>query len=175
VLVVAHGCAPVALRHGHVDAVADGAPGAGQGADVTVPFSADDGALVVASGPGPVGVSSGDAERVLRSVLLDPVRSDLNIIPHELLIGRVSLASGLGAPAMDGVPGWVRLYRGVAIASCAALSKPVPVVPDWASALHAIVVTSTDPTTIVAYYGAGTGVCELRAKPEAAVAPDFLE
>ena len=150
-------------------------PAQAKALDVAVPFSADDGALVVATGPGPVGVSSEDAEAVVRSVMLSNAPPSQPLPPHESLVGQVSLASGLGAPAMAGVPAWVMLYRGVAIASCAAISKPVPVVPDWASGLHALIVTSTDPATIVTYYGAGTGVCELRAKPEAAVAPDFLE
>jgi len=144
---------------------------------VGVPFSADQGALILANGPAPDAMAVGDAESVMKLVLarmLPGTSFDAGLPrPYQLLSGPVTLAPGTGAPPLDAVPAWVMIYPGIP-ASCAPTLTPMtyPPAPTWASGLHAIIVTNPDPSTAIVYYGAGTSNCSPpRSQPVAVVGP----
>jgi len=148
---------------------------------VKVPFSADQGTLVLVDGPAPEGMAVGDAEGVMK-VVLTKMLPGTNFEagwprPDQLLSGLVTLAPGTGAPPLDAVPAWVMIYPGIP-ASCAPSLTPMtyPPAPTWASGLHAIIVTNPDPSTAIVYYGAGTSNCSPpRSQPVAVVGPTSFE
>jgi len=147
---------------------------------VSVPFSADQGTLVLVDGPAPDGMTAGDAESVLKLVMakmLPGSNFDAGLPrPYQLLSGRVTLEPGIGAPPLDGVPAWVMIDRGI-VASCAPSLTPTtyPPAPAGASGLHAIIVTNPDPNSAIVYYGAGTQNCSApRLQPVADVSPAWF-
>jgi len=155
-------------------------PADAQALRVTVPFSADQGTLVLADGPGPQGISEDEARTILGALFAGTDASGpAPLRPHVLLAGRVSLAAGFGAPALDEVPAWVMIYQGILGATVNCAPPPpgtYPPAPAWASGLHAIIITNGDPSTTIAYDGAGTGLCvPPRAEPIARVAPTTFE
>jgi len=155
-------------------------PADAQALRVTVPFSADQGTLVLADGPGPQDISEDEAQTILGDLFAGTDASKpAPLRPHVLLAGRVSLAPGFGAPALDEVPAWVLIYQGIPGATVNCSAPPpgtYPPAPAWASGLHVIIVTDPDPSTAVAYDGAGTGLCvPARAEPIARVAPTTFE
>jgi hypothetical protein len=128
---------------------------------VTVPFEADRGALVVTARRILSAVSADQALQVVHAVLETTYggsQVDFVLPAHELLAGAVTLARGLGAPALDRVSGWVFIFQ-LPAASCAATMTRPPPPPTWASGLTAVIVTSPDADRAVTYQGAGTGVC----------------
>ena len=138
---------------------------------VSVPFSADQNALVVMAGQAPSNISTSRAQAILRAVFFN-IGSSV-VPPHELLAGRVTLAPNLGAPALHATRAWVMIYEG-GHAACPYNPSvaTAPSVPATASGLNAIIVTTSDPKAAIGYYGEGTGLCPPPlTRPTATVGP----
>ncbi len=140
---------------------------------VAVPFSADRGALVVTHGAAPAGFSASAAEHEFSTIMTSALGDPDARIPHQLLVGRVSLTSGLGTPPVFGERAWVVVYEPLP-PSCAP-GRPgttQPALPPYASGLSALIFTQPGATNAITYQGAGTGECGvLNTRPSAWVGP----
>jgi hypothetical protein len=144
-------------------------PAASAALRVRLPFTADDGALVVTPGAPPVGFNATAADREF-STILEGTYGDPHIkLPHELLAGRVTLVGGLGVPPLPGVAAWVVVYPEPEAACAVGLpDTTLPPAPPDASGLYALIFTEPGAVNAVSYQGAGTGSCGvLSAKPKA--------
>jgi hypothetical protein len=180
-LVALVGCSSGAVRHDSssrattttpVTAAAGGPPSTAlNGAQgLAVPFTADNGALVITAGPPPDDVTAQQAaDRAAR------LRTSAGRAPIvTVLSGRVTLAAGLGPTAIVDQPAWIVGYIQEYVAACP--GRPAgaiePTVPPSASHLTAIIITGA--TAVVGYFGAGTGICTLRSEPEVASEDDLV-
>jgi hypothetical protein len=128
-----------------------------------VPFTADQGALVVTAGAAPTGITgAAAAQAVAGTSHFWPVRAIGAPMP-----GTAHLRSGLGVPAIDGHPAWIVPVRYVGEYACPMIAYPTPSIPPWASHLTVIIVTGTSPGEIVLYAGVGTGPCQPNVQPHA--------
>jgi len=132
---------------------------------VTVPFTADNGALTVTGGPGPDDVTQDQAVAITNNLLGDRTR------PAEIISvvsGLVTLATGLTIDTVSGQPAWVVVYHREVLASCPAMSTTMTA-PPTASNLEAMIVLGPPtpagedirqtPSPVYDYLGAGLGTC----------------
>ena len=136
---------------------------------VTAPFTADDGALLVVAGPPPAGVDQDRATEILHQ--LAPDFPD-HPTTYQVFPGRVTMAEGLGAPALDGVAAWVVVYQRYTVASCPVElddgSSTTTTTPPRASGLSVLIVAGPSVTDdVTRYQGAGVNFCSTTAAPSA--------
>lgn len=119
-------------------------------------------ALVVTTGPAPDDVSEQQAAD--RAIQLRTSAGKAPIVT--VLADRVTIAAGLGPMPIVDQPAWIVAYTQQYVAACPnRLTGGVePTVPSSASHLTAVIITGA--TTLVGYFGAGTGICTLRSEPE---------
>ena len=136
-----------------------------------VPFTADDGALVVTTGGAPDDVTEQQAAD--RAIQLRTSAGKAPIVT--VVAGRVTIAAGLGPMPIVDQPAWIVAYTQLYVAACPnRLSGGVePTVPSSASHLTAIIITGS--TTLVGYFGTGTGICTLRTEPEVVSESDLVD
>ena len=137
---------------------------------VTPPFTADNDALVVVAGPPPAGVDQDRATEILHQ--LAPDLPD-HPTTFQVFPGRVTMADGLGAPALDGVAAWVVVYQRYAEAACPVEgvgdeSSTTTTTPAWASGLTVLIVAGPSITDdVTRYEGAGVWLCSTTVAPSA--------
>jgi hypothetical protein len=136
---------------------------------LTVPLTADGGALVVTEGEPPSDVTK---ERALSRFheLRSPATQPTVI---GVVSGLVSLRPGLGHDLVAYRPAWVIAYTETTVSSC--LVETMPTTPPDASNLRAVVIMGEQPlagTTggptiapIFGYDGAGTDICGPSTEP----------
>jgi hypothetical protein len=139
---------------------------------VNVPFTADDGALVVTVGPPPADVAH-DRARIRAQELRGTSRADdPNIVA--VVSGLVTLRAGLSPDSVVNRPAWIVVYTQNLMAACPEMGAEAPV-PTWASNLRAVVILGEQPlpaddgtgtiSPIFGYDGAGTGLCGRKLTP----------
>ena len=137
---------------------------------VTVPFTADNGALVVTDGPPPDDVTQDQAVAITNELLRSQVSSPkVTSVVH----GLVTLAPGLAADSVTARAAWIVVYDQDQLAACPA--SPQPTAPASASNLRALLVFASPPpvgndqrivpSPIYEYQGAGLGLCGPTSQP----------
>ncbi len=139
---------------------------------VTVPFTADDGALVVTTGAPPADVTRDRAVARVRELRRTARSDDPNIVA--VVSGLVTLGPGLSPDAVVDRPAWIVIYTQNLLAACPARGTE-PTMPAWASNLRAVIVLGERPlpaddgsgtiSPIFGYDGAGTGLCDRSVTP----------
>ncbi len=144
------------------------------GGPLVAPIEADDGALVVTPGSGPVGVSRDQAVALAVHVLGDLASSRTTI---QTLTGEVSLSAakvqiGSRVPTLIRQPAWVVAYRSQILSNCPMMTGTPPV-PANASDLDALLITGPTIAQVTIYHGTGTGPCVPSTHPVAVSAPNL--
>jgi hypothetical protein len=131
--------------------------------NLTVPFTADDGALTVTAGPPPDGITPTQVQAILEMLGSPPPSGGFNYPvlpaawPGSVVSGRVSLKAGLGVPAIDARPAWIVpiTYAGL----ICPYNPDEANHPPWASHLAMIIIEGTGNDQIIEYTGIGGGGC----------------
>jgi hypothetical protein len=139
---------------------------------VTVPFTADAGALVVTAGPPPGDVTHDRAVTRVQELRRTARADDPSIVA--VVSGLVTLRAGLSADSVINRPAWIVIYTQNLMAACPAIATE-PQVPSWASNLRAVVILGEQPlpandgtgtiSPIFGYNGAGPGLCYRQVTP----------
>ena len=137
---------------------------------LTVPFTADGGALVVTEGEPPPDVTKEQA--LSRFQELRGSATQPTVIA--VVSGQVSLRPGLGQDLVAYRRAWVVAYTETGITSCP-LIDTMPTTPPNASNLRAVVIMGEQPLAgtaggppiapVFGYDGAGTGICGPSMEP----------
>jgi len=139
---------------------------------VTVPFTADGGALVLTEAEPPSDVTKERALTRFNELRTHPTPTVVAVVS-----GLVTLATGLGHDVVVNRPAWVVAYTEIDAVACPSMgpSETSPVPPATASHLRAMIMMGEQPlpgtaggpaiAPIFGYDGAGTGVCSLRTEP----------
>jgi hypothetical protein len=132
---------------------------------VTVPFTADNGALTVTAGPAPDNVTQDQAVSITNNLLgaHSPTAQILSAVS-----GLVTFGPGLTADTVSGQPAWVIVYRRDGVVACPAMPTTATA-PTTASNLQAMIVLGPPtpagedirqtPPPVYDYRGAGIGLC----------------
>jgi len=136
---------------------------------VTVPFTADSGALVVIAGEPPPEVTKERALTRFHDLRASPTPTVVAVVA-----GLVTVGAGLGHDVVVNQPAWVVAYTETDVAACPTV-EGTPTVPSTASHLRAVIIMGDQPLAgtgagpmiapIFGYDGAGTGVCSPRTEP----------
>jgi hypothetical protein len=137
---------------------------------LSVPFTADEGSLVVTPGRAPDGLTQERALtrfHQLRGSTLEPT-------VVSVVSGEVTLRPGLTATPVVNQPAWVISYTIIVAAACPAMVGEPDTAPPTASHLHAFLMFGDEPVPsgasasvarVIGYEGAGTGICEPSTEP----------
>ncbi len=126
---------------------------------LTVPFTADQGALVAVAGPAPVGVSAAEARRTVDSLVAQQL--SLFHVAQTPLAAQISLRAGIGVPPIHAAAWIVPLaLNSKVVINCPVIPAPVPALPATASDLHVALVIGPSPDQVFVYEGAGIGICD---------------
>ena len=140
---------------------------------LTVPFTADQDALVVTAGAAPSGIDLARAE-ALAAALPGGLYGSPPVVAGPAVHGRVSIGAGLGVPASHAQPGWVIPVTTHAIFGCPLMMNP-PSIPAWASRLVAIIVEGPRPDQLILYQGVGSGPCQPLTQVRVSTAAELSE
>jgi hypothetical protein len=149
---------------------------------VTVPFTADDGALVVTAGPPPADVTQERAVARVQELRVTSTGDPPHIVG--VVSGLVTLRPGLGPDSVVARSAWVVVYTQRLNAACP-MRGTEPAIPSSASQLRAIIILGEQPlptedgsgtiAPVFGYNGAGTGLCIQSSQPGVASLDELIQ